>query len=162
MRPVIRLANHTDLDDIARTRALAWAETYPGLIPSTVIEAQVDRVPAVVRHLQQALDDGLSVWVAIADGAIVGHAHATISDDPNAAQPLELASLYLLRRAQGIGLGRRLLFTALGDSPGQLWVLESNERAIRFYRTAGFEADGARRKVAPAFEGAEEIRMVRG
>ena len=111
--------------------------------------------------MQQALDDGLSVWVALVDDEIVGHAHARISDEPDAVRPLELASLYLLRRAQGIGLGRRLLWTAIGDAPCQLWVLEGNERAITFYRGAGFEADGARKEVAPAFEGALELRMVR-
>lgn len=158
----IRLAGHDDLQVIAEVRADAWAETYTGLLPEALVSAQLRRVPTVVRHLQGVLDEGGSLWLAQLDGAVVGHAYARASYQPDAPRALELSSLYLLRRAQGIGLGRRLLWTAIGDSPCQLWVLQSNERAIAFYRAAGFEHDGAQRELAPSFEGAQEIRMVRG
>lgn len=50
MRTGIRLATRADLPDVARVRAEAWAETYPGLLPDAVIKAQFDRTEGVVRR----------------------------------------------------------------------------------------------------------------
>ena len=58
----------------------------------------------------------------------------------------EIAALYLLRSAQGLGLGRRLLEAALGRLPPHqdvvLYVLDKNRRAIRFYESMGFRLTG--------------------
>ena len=58
----------------------------------------------------------------------------------------EIAALYLLRSAQGLGLGRRLLEAALGHLPPHqdvaLYVLDKNRRAIRFYEFMGFRLTG--------------------
>jgi len=160
-RTGIRLATHADLAALGGIRAQAWRETYTGQLPESIIDAQYDRIPLAVRHWQRALDEGGSIWLALADGEIVGHAQAVLTEDASAPVPLELAALYLLRRAQGIGLGRRLTWTAIGDAPCLVWVLETNQSAMGFYRVIGFEPDGARREVAPGFGGVGEVRLVR-
>lgn len=157
----IRSATADDLSTLAQVRATAWREAYTGLLPEAVITAQWERMPRVVELWQQALDAGETVWLGLMDGEIVGYAHASVDSSPQAPMPLELVGLYLLRRAHGLGLGRALLRTAVGDAACHLWVVESNEQAIGFYRAAGFELDGARQEVAPVFEGVLQARMVR-
>ena len=68
--------------------------------------------------------------------------------------------LYLLASHQGLGLGRRLLKAALGDSAASLWVAAENGRAIGFYSHFGFAPDGAA-DVIPDWENLREIRLVR-
>lgn len=159
-RPVIRPATSADLTELADVRALAWRESYAGLLPDAVIEAQVDRKPQVIGLWERALERDESIWLALVEDHLVGYAHAAAAP-AQAPAPLELVGLYLLRRAQGLGLGRALVHTAVGDAPCLVWVLENNEPAIGFYRAAGFEPDGARQEVAPVFEGIQQIRMVR-
>jgi ribosomal protein S18 acetylase RimI-like enzyme len=60
---------------------------------------------------------------------------------------LDLGQLYVLPRAQGRGIGTRLLGRLLGAFPQatsvRLEVEPRNTRAIAFYRRAGFELVGA-------------------
>ncbi len=157
----IRPATPDDLGALAQVRATAWREAYTGLLPEAVIAAQWERIPRAIELWQRALDAGETVWLGLLDGEIVGYAHASVDSSPQAPVPLELVGLYLLRRAQGLGLGKALVRTAVGDAACHLWVVESNEQAIGFYRSVGFELDGARQEVAPVFEGVLQARMVR-
>ena len=61
----------------------------------------------------------------------------------------ELAAIYLVPEAWGMGVGRQLMASALaalsdaGYDEALLWVLDTNSRARRFYEAAGWQADGA-------------------
>ena len=59
-------------------------------------------------------------------------------------RPLQLSRLYVLAAEQGRRTGTHLLELAVGDAPCFLWVAEDNTHAQGFYRSHGFEADGAR------------------
>ena len=135
-------------------------KAYTGLLPEAVIAAQWERIPRAIELWQRALDAGETIWLGLLDGEIVGYAHASVDSSAPAPVPLELVGLYLLGRAQGLGLGKALVRTAVGDAACHLWVVESNEQTIGFYRSVGFELDGARQEVAPAFEGVLQARMV--
>jgi GNAT superfamily N-acetyltransferase len=56
--------------------------------------------------------------------------------------------IYLLPQAWGTGVGRELMaavvdgLTGLGYEDATLWVLDSNDRARRFYARAGWTEDG--------------------
>lgn len=62
---------------------------------------------------------------------------------------VELERIYVLREAQGLGLGAQLLEWALdwarARSASELWlgVWERNERALKFYAKFGFESVGS-------------------
>jgi RimJ/RimL family protein N-acetyltransferase len=45
--------------------------------------------------------------------------------------------------AYGTGVGHALCEAAIGSDPAYLWVLDGNERAIRFYERQDFRFDGA-------------------
>ncbi|HET7235665.1 MAG TPA: GNAT family N-acetyltransferase, partial [Actinomycetota bacterium] len=61
----------------------------------------------------------------------------------------EVYAIYLDPDRVGTGLGRQLFERAVGDlrdrgfSSVTLWVLQTNERARRFYEVAGWAPDGA-------------------
>ena len=68
------------------------------------------------------------------------------TDDSGAG---EVFAIYLLKEAQGLGLGRKLMDATLSRldrrSPVMLWVLENNDPAIGFYEHYGFRMDGAQK-----------------
>jgi L-amino acid N-acyltransferase YncA len=96
--------------------------------------------------------------VAVEDGETIGFACTGPSRDGDAgAGEAELLSIYLLERKAGTGTGRLLMSRAITELRSQgctsavLWVLESNDRARRFYqRGAGRSTAGARWTVGPA------------
>lgn len=98
--------------------------------------------------------------MAETDGALVGYALTWRGQDfdldPDGTP--ELAALYLDPAAWGKGVGGALMDAALADlrergfAEAVLWVLEGNERAIRFYERAGWYDDGARKSCFPSFE----------
>ena len=70
------------------------------------------------------------VWVAEADGAVVGY--ASLHDG-------FLANLYVHPSHQGGGIGGALLAEVRRSAPDgfKLWVFEANRSAIRFYERHG-------------------------
>lgn len=99
--------------------------------------------------------------MAECSGRLAGFALAAPTQEKEAARPLELTMLYVLREFHGTGAGQALLDAALGDSPAQLWVARDNPRARRFHERNGFSTDGAESPRC-RFEAIPAVRMVRG
>ena len=84
--------------------------------------------------------------------APIGYTVLTAPDFPIAPGPadIELRRIYLLKQAQGIGLGVALMARALEDAAGAdrtrmlLGVWDQNTRARAFYERQGFKVIGAR------------------
>lgn len=133
------------IDSFVETFVEGFAIPYPPADLAVFLEKlSADRFAATIG------DPAVAVWIAEADGAAVGFAVAGPCGLPHAdAQPddVELKQLYLLARAQGRGLGRVLLDTAIGwmdAQGGTQWigVWSGNIRAQRIYAKLGFEAVG--------------------
>lgn len=84
--------------------------------------------------------------------AVVGFVAVGPDQDTTAGSPAgQLYAIYVRSDQRGRGIGTHLQHAALdrlkalGFTHAVLWVLEGNERAIRFYRRHGWLADGARR-----------------
>lgn len=83
---------------------------------------------------------GLAGFVAVCPARDEG-------EDPS--QVAEVAAIYLAPEVWGTGTGRELITAALdalaeaGYRQATLWVLDSNERARRFYQAGGWRLDGA-------------------
>ena len=72
------------------------------------------------------------VWVAEDSEAVVGYV---------AFRPGRIQHLYVRPRAQGRGVGPRLLAQAMADGTEKdLWTFQDNTRARRFYEARGFRA----------------------
>ncbi|MGI5950480.1 MAG: GNAT family N-acetyltransferase [Brooklawnia sp.] len=142
-------ASPGEIEAGVRVNALAWEQSYRGLLADEVIAARASE-QAMARRLQEWLQsavDGTHFWIALDrnDGHAVGIANACPARDADAPVPLELTMLYVLDEVKGSGLADALLHTAIGDAPAYLWTLSGYERAIGFYRRHGFSLDGASR-----------------
>ncbi|MFF9478012.1 GNAT family N-acetyltransferase [Streptomyces sp. NPDC014733] len=150
----------------------AWLETYPGTAPGideqwireqrgdllreegaagwrAFLDKASHRPHRAFCHVARAPEGavtavlcGLREAAAPATGTT---AHAPPPDPP--PETVTLGPMYVLRRAQGLGIGSRLMDTFLawaGRAPVRLWVTSSNEGAVRFYRRHGFTPTGER------------------
>jgi GNAT superfamily N-acetyltransferase len=138
-RPAIRPARPGDAETLASIHVAAWRETYPGLLP----EAEIARhdLPYRLRQWQAMLGRG-DTRIALAGD--LGFAQMGPQRDSALAEewPEELFAIYLLRAAQGTGLGRALLEAVAGETPFTAFVLDGNARAMAFYRKTGAEILG--------------------
>ena len=136
----IRVAEVRDAVVIAHVHVRGWLTTYEGIVPKEYLASlnETERVPL----WQDWLTRDISVFVAEIEGEVVGFASGGAIREPLHAYDSELYTLYLLKEAQGRGIGRTLLgavFKVLvqkGYKSMLVWVLEQNP-AVRFYERTG-------------------------
>lgn len=98
---------------------------------------------------------GGAFWVALRDGQLLG----TCGVFPVEPRTFELRKMYLGGASRGLGLGKRLLETAVAwvrDQGGTRIVLDTIEamtRAITFYEANGFVRDDAQKRAARCTRG---------
>ena len=146
--PKIRAAAAEDANAIGRIQVETWTTAYAGLLPQATIDAfDVDARQAMWREgLGREPRPGSATFVALVDDEIVGFASVGASHSEEGTG--ELYAIYVHPARWGLGAGRALMDRAeasmrdSGCPAALLWVLEGNERAERFYRTAGWERDG--------------------
>jgi len=141
----ICLAEPADAPGIAAVHVASWRTTYPEIVAAE----SIDRRSAEVRTLQwqRALAGEIrivpTVFVAHhPSGEIVGFISGSAPRDDTPGFDAELSAIYLVKDAQGIGLGRRLV-RRLADSliergyrSMMVRVLAANS-ACRFYEALG-------------------------
>jgi len=132
----IRPATASDAAALARLHVVCWQEAYAGLLPRA--------------HL-----DGLSVpgrqamWERLLAGDDVC---ALVAEDLSGFIAVDLVdgnvdAIYVRAAAWSTGLGGALMALGLarladaGFDEATLWVLDTNERAIRFYERGGWVRD---------------------
>ena len=149
----IRPAVPTDAAAVAAVHVASWQGAYRGVLPDEVLdgpELAVSRLRLWERLLGEPGPRAVGL-VAEDDAAqIVAFLHAwPTRDDDDGPDTAEVAMIYASPDAWGTGAGRELMTTALdrlrdaGFTDVTLWVLDSNDRARRFYERAGFAIDGA-------------------
>jgi ribosomal protein S18 acetylase RimI-like enzyme len=150
---VIFPAGPQDAEALAAVHVAAWRETYRGLLP----DAYLDRMePAPhARRFAQTLTAGQETVLAAGDRArLVGYAAGGPSRRAREHEA-EVTTLYLLRRAQGQGLGRRLMqaaarvLAANGATSLMVSVLRDNAHARGFYEHLGGQAEPIRVERGP-------------
>jgi GNAT superfamily N-acetyltransferase len=130
---VLRPARPEDAGPVADV----WLRSFDAALP-TVRRAHPD--DQVARWIADVLLPTRDVWVADADGTVVGVL---------ALSPGWVDQLYLAPEGRGRGLGDRFVALAKQRQPRglQLWTFQVNEPAQRFYRRHGFaeveRTDGA-------------------
>jgi GNAT superfamily N-acetyltransferase len=165
---VVRTARAEDLPAISRVRVRSWQAGYTGLLSASLLDgmsvsADLDLWRPVFADLSNRI--GILIaesTVAAADSAIVGFANVggyRLTSGPLESCRLsdsdgEIYALYVDPSHWRSGVGRALMegcLRWLGEhhhTTTTLWVLQGNDRARRFYESAGFQPDGAERRLA--------------
>jgi GNAT superfamily N-acetyltransferase len=125
--------------------ASAWGETYPGLVADGLV-AEMTNVPrrqlAWQRYLAAPLIPG-GVFLAELEGEVVGFCAVADARSPQLGTTGELTNIYLLRKAQGRGIGTALLHAGLevlrgrGHRSAGAWAAVGNIPAAHFYISRG-------------------------
>jgi ribosomal protein S18 acetylase RimI-like enzyme len=156
LRFVIFPAGPSDDRELAQVHVASWRETYGGLLPAAYL-AQMS-VEAHARRWRWSLTHPgpQEITLAAADrGGLVGYASGGASRTGLAGEG-EIHTLYVLRGAQGRGLGRGLMqacaraLAAQGARSLRISVLRDNANARRFYEHVGGQAEAARQEAGPA------------
>ncbi|GAB2937174.1 GNAT family N-acetyltransferase [Nonomuraea fastidiosa] len=164
----VRRAVAADVERIAEVHVLTWKGAYQGLLPQPLLDRfqPAQRVPQWERIIERTAWPRQGTLVAEDEGDLIGFADLcpTRDDDRDPAKVGELAAIYVLPAAWKRGAGRGLMTEAMrtlreaGYSSATLWVLEGNDRAIRFYERMGWRPDGT---VKDAVIGGREVRELR-
>lgn len=150
MPTTIRPATPKDAQRLAEIHVSAWQAAYRGQLDDEYLDGLKvdDRLEQHRRSLQEQRADWRT-WLAEDGGRAVGFAVTGPSEDADAERTTaEVYAIYLEPDRVGTGLGRDLFSHAVTDLRERgfdavtLWVLETNERARRFYEAAGWKPDG--------------------
>jgi ribosomal protein S18 acetylase RimI-like enzyme len=158
----VRPATKEDADAIGRIQVETWRAAYAGLLPpETIATFDVAARQGLWRQgLSRTPQPGSATFVALVEDEIVGFATVGASHSEDGTG--ELYAIYVDPARWGHGAGQALIGRAeaslreSGFPHALLWVLAGNERAERFYRTAGWESDGEKEDV---FQGASVTEL---
>ena len=147
----IRPAKPSDARGIAEVHIAAWRSAYRDLLPDSVL-ARLSIEEAEVRWQERLAEPWAELLVLTQDEAIAGYVGYGPTRD-GALDPKKVGEVYVLyvappawRKGHGSALLREAMDSLRkeGSTEVVVWVLYNNERAIAFYQSAGFVADGAR------------------
>ena len=152
--PFVRPAVLADADAIGLVHVRSWQSAYRGKIPQEYLDGldPARRSEALRRIMEQTHPSQGGVLVVAAEGGeITGFASFGPSRDSDTDPRVtgEVFAIYADPDAWGTGIGRALMSSAvaelarLGYANAILWVLDTNDRARRFYALAGWEEDSA-------------------
>ena len=165
---MIRSAIPSDAKAIAQVHIRSWQQAYRDLMPSEYLGYLAKTLPQRVSYWTNTIQSGDStLLVAELDKQVIGWISVGASRDPDAAMDNagEVMALYVLEEHWQTGIGRALWNAGLQSLNEQrhsrltLWVLVRNDRAIRFYRKAGWaEETETRRNLVRGGVTLEEVR----
>jgi len=122
-----------------------WQKAYRGIVSDRYLDSMT--VEATTARARQFPENTL---VAKEREKVVGFAVYGPSRDEDQVNAGEVVAIYVLPEYYGRKIGYRLMneaFSRLGEYDTIIvWVLEKNERAIRFYHKYGFEFDGCKKE----------------
>jgi len=143
-------AGPSDAAELARVHVRTWRETYPGILPRAYLQRM--SAPLHARRWRARLMR-MNEITLVAEGpeGLVGYASGQWSRRSGGEMDEgEVTTLYVLKAAQGEGLGRALLsgvaraLAAEGARSLVIWVLSENRPARGFYERLGGVAQESR------------------
>jgi ribosomal protein S18 acetylase RimI-like enzyme len=154
--PTIRAATDADVLQMAKVHITSWRETYPGLLPDSMLARLSIAEEAIrwQRMLDHPRERSEAAFVAELEGLVVGYGSCGGQRTPLLRErgfTAEIGELYVLgfahRRGFGSGLMKAMaeMFIERGHRAMSLWVLEENSRARRFYEGLGGTAIAKKR-----------------
>lgn len=147
----LRRATLSDAEGIAHVQVHTWQIAYRGHIPDSYLDKLGDeldhRVERWRSHVSDSSINKTEIWVSERHLQVVGFVALGPARDADALTG-EIYAIYVLPDHWDEGRGRALFrhatdrLMSLGYESAILWVLESNQRARRFYEIAGWTVAG--------------------
>ncbi len=141
MVEIKRMETPEEIDGKGFVHYQSWHETYPGLMDAAYLKAHT--LEKCIANSRRWTDNTL---IAKDGDRVVGFAAYGSCRDGDLPDCGEVGALYVLREYHGTDVGYRLMQAAVKELSEYdkivVWVLDGNDRAIRFYRRFGFEFDG--------------------
>jgi GNAT superfamily N-acetyltransferase len=168
MAITLKPAVEGDARAIAEISVATWRAAFRGAMPDAILDGlSIDKREAEFRKiLSPSATEAARTEVARENGEIVGFVVFGASRDEDApAGTGEIYAIYVRESRWGRGIGRLLLdharasLAADGSTSLALWTLAGVEKTIRFYRSSGFETDGATRIAERDGENIAHIRL---
>jgi GNAT superfamily N-acetyltransferase len=161
---LIRPATSADVPGLAATHVSSWQAGYRGLLPEAYL-ASLRPEDRYVRWESILTEPGSTTFLAEYEGVVAGFSVLGEPRPREASQTeAELHMLYVHPRYWNHGIGGQLERNAaawLADSGYRtafLWVLDTNDRARRFYVHVGWRYDGAEKTSVRADVMCTEVR----
>ncbi|MGH7920337.1 MAG: GNAT family N-acetyltransferase [Candidatus Dormibacteraceae bacterium] len=169
---MIREATLGDAGAVALVHVRSWQAAYAGHLPQDYLDnLSVEQRRRSWEQILSATDwPRTGTLVAEVEGKVERSIAGFVSifptrdGDRDPATTGEVGAIYVLAEAWGKGIGRALMRSALdrlteaGFSAATLWVLDSNDRARRFYEAGPWRLEGAtKRDDRPGFA-IDEVR----
>ncbi|MEO8608236.1 MAG: GNAT family N-acetyltransferase [Chloroflexota bacterium] len=139
----LRPAQLADIEEIARVQVETWRTTYKGIMPDELLaNLTVESRLEIWRGPLSNPDSPSIIYVAEADGQIIGFAAGGPERSGHALYKVEIYAIYLLQAYQGRGIGRALMQAVVGRLIDKgftamlIWVAAKNP-ATHFYAALG-------------------------
>jgi ribosomal protein S18 acetylase RimI-like enzyme len=157
----LRRAGSADARAVASVHVASWQHAYRGMLPSEFLDGlDVDQRAGLYRF--DGPEDPV-MWIAV-DTTVVGFVAVSACRDDDAGGVGEIQALYVAPDRWRSGAGTLLLdkgesvLTEMGFVEASLWVLETNERARRFYESFGWRPEERTNTLSLAGVDVVEIR----
>ncbi len=166
----VRQATSGDAQAIAEISVRSWQVGYAGQVPQAYLDglAVTRRGQAIQAMLARSSGPSRGFLVAEnASGRVLGFANVRPSEENLGSGEGELQTLYVHPDAWRHGVGSELMRACLqllrseGRVEAVLWVLDTNDRARRFYENRGWVLDEATRPIVIAEQRLVEVRYRR-
>lgn len=163
----VRAATANDKIAVARVHVRSWQVGYRGLIPDEFL-GQMKAEDRAARYTFGDGDAASPLTIVATEGEdILGFAALGPSRDADSPNEGEIFALYVDPDSWGQGVGRTLILNArtylreMSFATANLWVLEGNQRAMRFYEIDGWSSEGFSREYVVWGVAVNEIRFRR-
>ena len=150
--PRLRPAVFGDAAALGAMHVRSWQESYRGIVADGYLDRMsVPRRAVRWRQILRTPRPGALTLVLEDTEGIAGFGSVGPQREDDRAADAEIYALYVLRRRQGEGWGRRLMgalarhAATWGAASLDLWVLAGNRRAVAFYLALGGQPGAERR-----------------
>ena len=137
-------------DIVGQIHAKAWKDTYEGIFPDEYINQ--DSTEKRKQEFLQALENNkCKYYTVIINKCNIG----VIKVSTMSYNICEIESIYFLKEYRGMGYGTRTLDfikKQYWSCKIVLWVLDSNNDAINFYKKNGFSFNGKKREINRGYD----------
>jgi ribosomal protein S18 acetylase RimI-like enzyme len=144
----VRDAVEADVARLAEIHVRSWQAVYRGIFPDEFLDnLSIERRTEGWRQFIRGVDERSAALVVVEEEEPLGFSRIGCAE--GSPSKGEIYAIYLDPDHWDRGLGRMLMLAsedrlrAMGFTQAELWVLEANQRARRFYEAAGWSTDGA-------------------